>query len=242
MKLSSRYCRSCGSKILVRNVCHNCRCHPLQGNNYCYDCGALTPLGIKCNNCGAKFEKKIPVKFPLIIGAVLLAVSIAATGIYFFNRPGHSESDKENKEVIFKKDSAINFPVVAEKTDTIKVDTIKTILPAENIVITVFSSEELNANPKSCFYFKKNHKDSVLFFSYKTSGFIKINGAMHELKRVKKGNDVSVFSDGNLQAKVIIEGLSGNSKEWLASVSLVVKDTTQKTLLKQKVYSTCIGF
>ena len=241
MKLASRFCRTCGSKILVRNVCHNCRSNPLEGNNYCYNCGQLTPLGTKCASCNTSFKRENTLKLSMPTLGILVLLALAAIAVYFSQRSGEEKNilkDKVVKEEKFTEEP----PALEPKKDTLKIDTSTIIQPVVNNTISAFSSQEIRSYSVSCSYFKKNNRDSVLFFSKKGLGYIKINGNVVELRRTKKGNDISTFAAGNYQAKVIIEGLSGTSKEWLAAVSLILKDTAQKTSVKQKLYSTCIGF
>ena len=88
MELAPRYCRTCGSRILVKNVCHNCNNDPLKGDNYCYDCGALTPNADSCLKCGARYKRNSPVKLLLTIGGLLI-IGIAVAG-YFLSRPANS--------------------------------------------------------------------------------------------------------------------------------------------------------
>lgn len=257
MELAPRYCRSCGSRILVKNVCHNCNNDPLKGENYCYDCGALTPNANSCLKCGAKYKTNLPVKPALIIGSLVI-ITIAITG-YFLTRPDKpllapepektarqsSITSDTNKTEVQQTKNTINNPVDTPRTITSRqvdsaaiktpvIDSAKTILPG------TFTSDELKAYKGRCSYFSKNQKSQVWFFIAGGSGYIKMNDKVYELKRKRKGVDVAVFSGNEYEATVRIDGLSGSAKEWLASCTLNIKALVQGTSVKHKVYSSCI--
>lgn len=258
MKLAARFCRLCGSKILVRNVCHNCSSNPLKGNNYCYDCGALTPLGSKCEKCGANFKNKSTPKLVAIVTSIFF-IAIATFIIIYYN--SNTSNDKSNPTSQLKEKKMVDAPVKnveristainnsakvdtvkmdVAKTDSIKSDTSKLLLPLQQI--NTFTQQELGNHKISCSYFKKNQRGAVYFFNTNATGYLKINGNIVVLKRSKKGSDISVYSGEKYQAQLIIDGLSGNERAWLAAVSLIVKDSAHKIIIRQKVYSTCIEF
>ena len=261
MELAPRYCRSCGSRILVKNLCHNCNRDPLSGENYCYDCGSLTPNADSCLKCGAKYKRNSPVKPLLIIGSLLI-VAIAAA--YFLTRPDTpSLTLQEQKPVAATPpvrettkqelpqtlDTIINNPVdtsaliINKPSDTIAVikppvqDTAKKI---QNNIAGIFTPEEKSAYNIKCTYFGKNQRGQVLFFIANGSGYIKMNGKIYELKRKRKGVDEAEFAGDNYGAIIRIDGLSGSEREWLASCTLIIKDLIQNTSTKHKVYSSCI--
>lgn len=262
MELAPRYCRSCGSRILVKNVCHNCNNDPLKGDNYCYDCGALTPNANSCLRCGAKYKTSFPVKPILLAGVLVIGIAVAAG--YFLSRPDKvplaSEPQKNITETPVKPEPA--NPELAKPTDTIvnnpnvsKPDTsvlinskhadtasVKTALPDSSKTITpnVFTSEELKAYKGRCSYFAKYQRSQVYFVILGGSGYIKMNGKIFELKRKHKGVDVAVFAGNEYEATIRIDGLSGSAKEWLAACTLIIKDPVQNTSVKHKVYSSCI--
>jgi hypothetical protein len=264
MELAPRYCRSCGSRILVKNICHNCNSEPLKGENYCYDCGALTPNPDSCLKCGARYKVKSPVKLLLILGGLLI-IGIAVAG-YFISRPDKpvvmsqqetTTADRpaapasNTQELTQARDTIvnnppvdtsalINTPVPAKPADTTAAKTSK---PADTVKKTepnVFSLEERKGYPVRCSYFTKNQRGRVLFFIAGGSGYIKMNEQIVELKRKRKGVDVAVFGNGQYEATLTIDGLSGNAKEWLAACTLIIKDLSQNTTLRHKVYSSCI--
>lgn len=254
MELAPRYCRSCGSRILVKNVCHNCNNDPLKGDNYCYDCGALTPNADVCLKCGAKYKKSFPVS-PVALGSLILIVIAAA--VFFLTR-----SDKE-PVVSQQVNAATPAPVTPEPNkqelpathDTIvnnKIDTTALVIKkpvdsaltkpsvpdsAKTNTTGLFTSEEVRAYKAKCSY---SAKGQIYFFIAGTSGYIKVNNNTYELKRKYKGVDVAVFSGSGYEATLRIEGLSGSAKEWLASCALTIKDLTQNTSVRHKVYSSCI--
>lgn len=242
MNLGSRFCRTCGSKILVRNVCHNCRSNPLTGNNYCYDCGTLTPSGIRCTNCGTNFKTKSQVKVPMFVIALFIILALGAAVIFFLPKADDNNTNKQNKNTASQERNILENNHVSQiKTDSIKVDTLKTVTTSAD-TISFFSAQEIKSYPKTCAYFKKNNRDSVLFFFNKQTGYLKINGNVVELRRTKKSADLATFVAENYEAKVMIDGLSGTSNEWLAAVSLIIKNIDQKTSVKHKLYSACIEF
>ncbi len=281
MELAPRYCRSCGSRILVKNVCQHCNNQPLSGNNYCYDCGVLTPNADSCLKCGAKYKRNSPAKpMLLIIGTFLIgAISIiwfvtrrnapaltpvrekqiaatpkvsetikqelSQTYDTIANNPVDTLSLKINKPI----DSSvikIHKPIDASALKINKpVDTLSMTKPsardtAKKIVTNIFSSAEKSVYNISCSYFGKNNNSQVLFFIANGSGYIKMNGKIFELKRKSKGVDEAVFGDARHEAMLTINGLSGSKNEWLASCTLIIKNITQHTSIKQKVFSTCI--
>lgn len=267
MELAPRYCRTCGSRILVKHICHNCNNEPLKGDNYCYDCGALTPNANSCLNCGAKYNTSFAVKPLLIIGGLLL-IAILAGSYVFFKYSENKNSDPIQKESVAPQVNAsrensvaqkpiINNPVDTLKTPVIKIDTskktviakpdtiaIKKIQPDTGLIKktepTVFTSEELKPYNRKCSYFEKGSKNKTVFFISGGSGFIKIGDKVYELKRKRKSVDAAAFASGEWEADLSIIGLSGTAKEWLASCTLIIKNTIQKTSVKHKVYSSCI--
>lgn len=259
MELAPRYCRTCGSRILVKNVCHNCNSDPLKGENYCYDCGALTPNPDSCLRCGARYKVKSPVKLLLILGGLLIA-AIAVAG-YFISRKDQQPplaSQQEKTVIDTQKTPAVNSQELPQTRDTIvnkPVDTIAltTSKPVDTTTVKkpvpdsvkktsagIFSSEERKNYNIHCSYFSKNQRSNVLFFIAGASGYIKMNDKTIELKRKSKGVDVAVFGNGNYEAIIRIDGLSGSEKEWLASCTLIIKDLIQNTSVRHKVYSPCI--
>jgi hypothetical protein len=235
MELAPRYCRSCGSRILIKNVCHNCNKDPLKGENYCYDCGSLTPNPNSCLNCGARYKRSFPLNLALIIGSVLL-IAVAAT-VYFLSGSEKTTSPPQEKQIAQStnsdetrkqelpqtKDTIVNKPIIETKpaadTTTLIVNkpkdtTVTKPLPADTTKktgINIFSSRE-----------------------------IKVNGKIVELQRKSKGVDQAVFEGPQYKATLTIEGLTGSEKEWLASCTLTVKDLVQNKSSKHKVYSSCI--
>lgn len=260
MELAPRYCRTCGSRILVKNVCHNCNNDPLKGDNYCYDCGALTPNADSCLKCGARYKRSSPVKLLLTVGALLI-VAIAVAG-YLLSRPDKSPAvqhetpltqatppvpgpDTAKHELSQTHDPIVNNPVdttalvTAKPADTTAIkppakDTTKKTSP------NTFNPEERKAYSIRCSYFRRNQRGQVLFFIAGGSGYIKMNDKTVELKRKSKGVDVAVFGNGSYEAIIRIDGLSGSAKEWLASCTLIIKDLLQRTTATYKVYSACI--
>jgi hypothetical protein len=257
MELAPRYCRSCGSRILVKNVCHNCNNDPIKGDNYCYDCGALTPNADACLKCGARYKKTFPVS-PVAIGSLVLIVIAAA--VFFLTR-----SDKEQL-VSQEVNTATPAPVTPEPNkqelpathDTIvnhQVDTTAIVInkPIDSVVAKnpvkdsanantsgTFTAEELKTYNTKCSYFMKGQRGQVIFFIAAGSGYIKMNNNIYELKRKHKGVDVAVFGGTQYEATVRIEGLSGSAKEWLASCTLTIKNLAQNTSIRHKVFSSCI--
>lgn len=257
MELAPRYCRSCGSKILVKHVCHNCNRNPLDGDNYCYDCGALTPNADSCLKCGARYKKNFPIK-PLLIFATLLIITIAAVG-YFLSRPNTpplasqqqipAEQSQPLPEIKQQPLPVTHDTIVNKATDSAiliankPIDSALIKTPADTakkIQADIFTSEELKAYKIKCAYFEKKQKTQVLFFISGGLGYIKMNEKIYELTRKRKGVDVAVYANDEFEATIIIDGLSGNAKEWLASCTLILKDLYQTTSVKHKVYSYCI--
>jgi hypothetical protein len=267
MELAPRYCRTCGSRILVKHICHNCNKEPLKGENYCYDCGSLTPNSDACLKCGAKYKQSFPVK-PIIVGGLLI-IAITAVAYFILNADDSQNvvqqkastqitPTKSAEEVTLTQKTIVNNPVdtaklVVNKVDTIKqnntaiIDTTKLKPNSPDTAVVkkteqgVFTSDELKAYNKKCTYFEKGMKSRILFFVAGGSGYIKINDRTYELKKKRKGVDVAVFSGNEYEATLTIDGLSGNAKEWLASCTLSIKDLVQKTSVKHKVYSSCIN-
>ena len=159
MELAPRYCRSCGSRILVKNVCHNCNNDPLKGDNYCYDCGALTPNADSCLNCGAKYKSNFPVKPVLIIGSLLIVTMAVAA--FFISRSGKqplaSQQEKtitptptpETREVPQIQNTIVNNPVDTSVLIAIKPKdtTVSKPKPKDSVKTKsdIFTSEELKA-------------------------------------------------------------------------------------------------
>ena len=259
MELAPRYCRTCGSRILVKNVCHNCNNDPLKGDNYCYDCGSLTPNADSCLKCGAKYKRNSPVKLLLTVGGLLI-VAIAVAG-YFLSRPDkpavHEETtvaqatppvpDTPKQDLAQIKDTIVNNPIVVDTTVLVTPKPADTSTNKPPVVDTtkkipsnIFTAEERKGYPVRCSYFRKNQRGQVLFFIAGGSGYIKMNGNIIPLNRKSKGVDVALFGNGSYEATIRIDGLSGSAKEWLASCTLIIKDLLQHTTATHKVYSSCI--
>ena len=257
MELAPRYCRSCGSRLLVKNVCQNCSKDPLKGENYCYDCGSLTPNPNSCLNCGARYKRSFPLNMALIIGSVLLIT--IATAVYFLTRSDKTTSPTQEKQIAQApiavdsnkqglhqtKDTIVNKPIsdttaliINKPKDTIATKPLAADT-AKKIGANIFTSREINSYNINCTYFG-NQRSQVLFFIANGSGYIKVNGKIFELKRKLKGVDQAVFEGPQYQATLIIEGLTGSEKEWLASCSLIIKTIGQNKSTKHKVYSSCI--
>lgn len=267
MKLQPRYCRTCGTRILVKNVCHNCGSDPLTGDNYCYDCGALTPESTKCLNCGASFQKKISSSTAIILGSILILIMAVAAYIVSQSdkqpsKPAIAKSDKPNTAASDETKQEIeNRPTIvsnttppqdlSKKQDSTNIaaagavvnDTAakKNTAASQKITVNLFSPSEVKEHNGGCTYFENKQKSEVLFFTAGGSGYIKINDTVYPLKRIKKTSDVSKFGGGLYEVIVEIKGLSGSDKEWLASGILTVKDLVQKTTEKRKIYSSCIN-
>lgn len=253
MELAPRYCRSCGSRILVKNVCHNCNNDPLKGDNYCYDCGALTPNAEECLQCGAKYKTSFPIK-PMLSIAGTFAVLVAAAA-FFVSRSGNAAQPETASNALPVKEETTNDTirnnpdtssmVIAppKVSDTVRVQPADTASrpPADTTKLNtgIFTPAEARAYNSRCNYFLKNQRSQVMFFVAGGSGFIKSNEKIYELKRRRKGVDVAVFGNDEFEATLRIDGLSGSEKEWLASCTLVIKNNAQQTA-RQKVYSTCI--
>ena len=244
MELAPRYCRSCGSRILVKNVCQNCNKDPLKGSNYCYDCGSLTPNPDSCLNCGARYKRSFPLNISLIIGIVLV-IGIAAA-VYFLTGSAKTPSPPQEKQIAQAPIAADpKKPKLPQTKDTIvnkPKDTTVTKPLADTATktgINTFSPREINGYKVHCTYFG-NQRSQVLFFIANESGYIKVNGKIVELKRKSKGVDQAVFEESQYKATLTIEGLTGSEKEWLASCVLTIKDLLQNKSSKHKVYSSCI--
>jgi hypothetical protein len=253
MELAPRYCRTCGSRILVKHICHNCNNDPLKGDNYCYDCGALTPTADSCLKCGAKYKQNFPAK-PLITG-ILIIIAIVVAG-YFLLQPGKislaTENDKTvsqthtptgtNDESQILQDTIANNPVDTSMISVKQTDSIVNtpLDSAKKDIAGIFTSSELKIYNSRCSYFHRGMRNRVLFLISGGSGYIKMNDKTHVLKRKRKGVDVAVFAGDGFEATITIDGLSGSAKEWLASCTLVIKNVTQNTSVKHKVYSSCI--
>lgn len=256
MELAPRYCRSCGSRILVKNVCHNCNNDPIKGDNYCYDCGALTPNADNCLRCGARYKRNLPIKPVLIIGGLLI-ITIAVAG-YFLSRSNNSTatsqeesvqpttSPETNQQELSKQDTIVNNPAgtstpaleVAPPKDSIAKSPVTD--SSKKMTAGIFSSQELTSYNARCRYFGKNQRSNVLFFITGSSGYIKLDGKIYDLKSKRKGVDVASFSGDGYEATIRINGLSGSDKEWLAACTLIIKDLRQNTSASYKVYSSCI--
>ncbi len=265
MELAPRYCRTCGSRILLKTVCHNCNNNPIKGDNYCYNCGALTPNADGCLRCGARYRKKSFIAPVLLIGlGLILAISAAA---YFLNSDS-SETSPEPKASnqtkittappgIPSAQKPIINPVDTTKqlttpqVDSSKIKINKAAAPAIEINTTdsagkiksesvIFTPDELKFYTIKCRYFEKGARSRVVFFTSGGSGYIKANGKIQELKRKTKGADVTEFGGSEYEASVTIDGLGGSEKEWLASCTLIIKNIAQNQSIKQTVYSSCI--
>ena len=254
MELAPRYCRSCGSRILVKNVCHNCNNDPLKGDNYCYDCGALTPNADSCLKCGVKYKRNYPLKPALVIGTFMILTS-ALAGYFISHSGAPAESQVQEKTVpqtaatqiikeeVHPADTLVNNPIKTTVPPVTKpADTVLAKATAPDSIKTnpgIFTAVELKAYNRKCSYFLKKQRSQVMFFIGGGSGFIKVNGKIFELKRKRKGVDLAVFGGNEYEATLTIDGLSGNAKEWLASCTLFIKDLVQNTSEKHKIYSTC---
>ena len=258
MELAPRYCRSCGSRILLKNVCHNCNNEPLKGDNYCYDCGALTPNADGCLKCGAVYKRKSPVKLISLIGIVVI-ISIAVAGFLLSRTSNNKASSKPETtsiqtapvteppkiESTISSDTGVKHIDTATTLPTKQLDTAIAIskpVPdsTKKILTYIFTKEEMNAYKIRCSYFEKKDKSEVLFFIGGGSAYIKANGKIYELKRKRKGVDIAVFANEEYETIIAINGLSGSAQEWMASCTLTIKDLIQNISVKHKVYSTCI--
>src|SRR6187549_1840254 len=106
------YCRTCGSMVQSKTVCHYCGCEPLKGHNYCCDCGTSTiPEAIMCVHCGASFQGKFPATLAILI-SIALVVTLAGAG-YFI-----SGSNTEPPE---KMAGAVTNTKSKDSTDILKV-------------------------------------------------------------------------------------------------------------------------
>lgn len=256
MKLGPRYCRTCGSRILLKHICHNCGNDPLQGDNYCYDCGSLTPDEASCSNCGTSYKSKLPVPKSLLIAGGFMVI-IAAIILITQTEPSDKSAIINNEGITA--DTEVNSSLSAEPihspativtpaADTSNnrnnMDTTQTAEPIDSIKTietNVFSSAEVKSYRPRCTFFEKKQKSQVLFFTSSGSAFIKVNGTVYTLKRTRKKTDIETFSGDNYEATITIEGLSGSDKEWLATGTLLVKDLLQNSSVKRRVYSTCIS-
>ena len=92
------YCRTCGSKIQSKKVCHHCGCEPLKGSTYCCDCGTSTMShAIMCVQCGASFQRKFPAALAVLILSILI-VAATITGYVISEENDHpAESFSELK-------------------------------------------------------------------------------------------------------------------------------------------------
>jgi flagellar basal body-associated protein FliL len=259
MELAPRYCRSCGSRILLKNVCHSCNNDPIKGENYCYDCGALTPIADSCIKCGAKYKRKFQVK-PILIMRVLLLIACALAGYLLSTsnkktiKSGEDEPVAETpalpqvdaKELPVTNNTVVNNPVDTSRiiTNRATTDTSVISVPQPDTIkkttTNIFTTDELKAYKIKCTYFSKKQKSQVLFFVGSGSAYIKMNENIYELKRKRKGVDEAVFTNDEFEAKIIIDGLGGSSSEWLASCTLIIKNIVQNTSERYKVYSACI--
>ncbi len=94
MTIQHPYCRTCGSKVRSKSVCHHCGCEPAKGQNYCCDCGTTTIAhAIMCVECGASLQKRFPAALAILISCALI-ITFVCTG-YFI-----SQSQKETPENI----------------------------------------------------------------------------------------------------------------------------------------------
>lgn len=260
MELAPRYCRTCSSRIIVKNICHNCNKEPLSGNNYCYDCGALTPHPEKCLICGAAYEKHFPLKLLLIIAGIPI-LAIAAFFIFRYsnntlniqentgiNKTSLPETNKQElpikKQELPVNDSAIYTAMdTAQLKTKINVDSnITNLTPQDSIKKPeIITAEEIKPYKLKCSYFLKRQKSQILFFTGGGSGYLKINGKIYELRKKRKGVDIVVFAGDEYEATITIDGLSGSDKEWLAACTLKVKSVHEKLFLKTKIYSYCMA-
>lgn len=134
-------------------------------------------------------------------------------------------------------------PVTPEKT---KPEV--TVLPEERPATTgrvsmdVFSSREMRSYSPACTYFQGRSKNNIVFFTTNVYGYVKINGKVYALQGVQKGNDIARFAGAGYEVTVEILGLAGSEKEWLSEATLVIRDVSQRTLSKHKIYSTCTDF
>ncbi len=110
-------------------------------------------------------------------------------------------------------------------------------VPSGRMSMNVFSSREVRAYSAGCTYYEGRSKSNVVFFTTNVYGYIKINGKIYALQGVQKGNDVARFSGAGYEVTVEIEGLAGNESAWVAEGTITVKDSRQRTLSRNKVYS-----
>jgi hypothetical protein len=221
-----------------------------------------------CTNCGATFKRKTSATTILIVSTVIIA--LAATCFFLFQNTDDSQKQNQaintdGKSMVIKNNPEIkneikNIPAI-KTTDTpaitladtlshqtpIVADTVKPkpiIKPdsalSKKIDVAIFSADELKGYKVTCSYFEKKQKNDIIFVVANSTGYIKVNSHLHQLKRTHKSNDFVKFSDGFYETTVTIDGLSGSDKEWLAAATLSVKDVIQKTTARYKIYSTCI--
>jgi hypothetical protein len=149
-----------------------------------------------------------------------------------------------SRELPQTKDTIVNKPDTSSLITSKPADTITVKNPVPDSVkktsTGMFTLEERKSYNIHCSYFSKNQRGNVLFFIAGGSGYIKMNDKTIELKRKSKGVDVAVFGNGNYEAVIRIDGLSGSAQEWLASCTLTIKDLIQNTSVRHKVYSSCI--
>lgn len=87
------YCRTCGSMVKSKSICHYCGCEPLKGHNYCCDCGTSTiSEAVMCVHCGASFQRKFPATLVVLI-SIALAVSLGGAA-YFIAQQENGSSEK----------------------------------------------------------------------------------------------------------------------------------------------------
>jgi hypothetical protein len=110
------------------------------------------------------------------------------------------------------------------------------------ISTNVFSSRELRPYPVGCTYYEGRSKSNIVFFTTNVYGYVKINGKVFGLQGVQKTADIARFSGAGYEVTIEIEGLAGNENSWVAAGTMVVKDVRQRTLSKQKIYSSCTDF
>lgn len=146
------YCRTCGSMVKSKNVCHYCGCEPLKGHSYCCDCGTSTIAeAIMCVHCGASFQTKFPAMLAVLI-TIAIVVTLAGAG-YFITQSGTEPSEKITDRINTKNinDSTNLYkPLPGKKDESGKIiinNISPTLLNNRNEAITRLT-KDLPQNPK----------------------------------------------------------------------------------------------
>ncbi|HUS02017.1 MAG TPA: hypothetical protein VMY77_09835 [Chitinophagaceae bacterium] len=152
------YCRTCGSMVQSKTVCHYCGCEPLQGHNYCCDCGTSTiPEAIMCVHCGASFRGKFPATLAILI-SIALVVTLAGAG-YFISESRTDPSEQNADPVINTRnnDSTNILKVSPVKDEAVKIinNIPSNLLKSSNDVVIRIAKNisripkpEIETNPK----------------------------------------------------------------------------------------------